>query len=110
MVIEMDIPKIQAEYEKESRAIEIKNKAMFDAMKKCSDCKETEFKFFPCKKHLEEMKSISEEMGNLKMHFSLKMAMHEDEVRKLMEQQVREQVEALKKAHGKTDKCRTCHQ
>lgn len=106
----MDIAKIQAEYEKQAKGLETKNKAMFDAMKKCNDCKETEFKFFPCQKHLDEMKAISEEMGNLKMHFSLKMAMHEDEVRKAMEEAMKMQIEAMKKHSCQDKSCKTCRQ
>ena len=107
MGIEMDIAKIQNEYGKESKTLEAKNKAMFDSMKKCKDCKETEFKFFPCQKHLTEMKSIGEEMGNLKMHYSLKMAMHEDEVKKAMEEAMKKQIQALA---CKDKSCKTCRQ
>lgn len=92
-----DINKIQTEFDKAKKTLEAKNKAVFDAMKSCPSCKETETQFIPCKAHMDELKAVGEEMGNLQMHTQLKVQMHPEEMQKIMEAQTKAMIEQMQK-------------
>jgi hypothetical protein len=100
-----DINKIRAEFDKEKKDLEAKNKAVFDAMKTCADCHETETKFIPCVKHLGELKAVGEAMGNLQMNTQLKVQMHPEEMQKIMDAQRKAMIEAMQKQGKKPKGC-----
>lgn len=92
-----DINKIQSEFDKEKKSLEAKNKAIFDNMKTCPSCKETETKFVPCKTHMDELKAVGDAMGSLQMHTQLKVQMHPEDMQKIMEAQMKVMAEMAKK-------------
>ena len=105
--MEFDINKIQTEFDKEKKGLEAKNKAVFDAMKSCPNCQETETKFVPCKAHMDELKAVGEAVGNLQMQTQLKVQMHPVEMQKVMEAQMKLMMDMQKQNKGKSA-CKTC--
>jgi hypothetical protein len=91
-----DINKIQTEFDKAKKSLEAKNKAIFDAMKSCSNCKETDTQFIPCKTHLDQLKAVGEEMADLQLHTQLKVQMHPAEMQKIMDAQMKIMAEQMK--------------
>jgi hypothetical protein len=102
-----DIDKIQTEFDKEKKGLEAKNKAVFDAMKTCPSCQETDTKFIPCKTHMDELKALGDDMGKLQMHTQLKVQMHPEEMQKIMEAQMKAMAKA-QKLPCKDKSCKTC--
>lgn len=98
-----DINKIQTEFNKEKKGLEGKNKAIFEAMKTCPSCQETEVRFVPCKAHMDELKAVGEAMGILQMQTQLKVQMHPVEMQKVMEAQMKVMQTQMGKAQKKPD-------
>ena len=107
-----DINKIQTEFDKEKKGLEDKNKAIFEAMKTCPSCQETEIRFVPCKAHMDELKAVGEAMGILQMQTQLKVQMHPVEMQKIMEAQMKvmqtQTEKAQKKPECKDKSCKAC--
>lgn len=99
-----DIEKIQTEFAKGKASLEAKNKALFDAMKKCTNCQETETKFIPCKAHMDALKALDDEMQTMNMQSQLKMVMHPDEMKKIMEERTKLMQEMMAKQFSKQSK------
>ena len=105
-----DINKIQTEFDKEKKGLEAKNKAIFDAMKTCLTCKETDTKFIPCKAHMDGLKAVREELDNLGMQTQLKVQMHPEDMQKVIEAQMKVMAEQMRNAKKNPDKsCKACH-
>lgn len=53
--------------------IERQRKLLEETIPKCSDCKETKNRVILCPTHLEELKAIVQELGDIELSFKLKI-------------------------------------
>ena len=72
MVAQQKAQEIQKAFMEDAKPLQLKSQKLFKAMKRCKKCSESKYKFVPCEKHQEELKSLGEEMNKLKMCYGLK--------------------------------------